>query len=212
MTTNIDALKSRIKVLMCDQYGTVVDMQAGLIEVATPYLKSKGWNGRPDAFVTWWRRTYFETGSHFGSPVLRAVASIACVLAFTAVHAEPTPVGRWRTVDDATGKVKAVVNIVENGGVLSGRIEQIFDADPAWNGRCLSCRDERKDQPVLGMVILSNLRKDGAEFTGGKILDPENGNVYRCKLRVTADGQKLEVRGFIGISLFGRTQVWVRER
>ena len=59
MTTNQE-FKANIKVLMFDQYGTLVDMQAGLVEVATPYLKSKGWNGRPDAFVTWWRRTHFE--------------------------------------------------------------------------------------------------------------------------------------------------------
>jgi 2-haloacid dehalogenase len=55
-----EALKQTIKVCMFDQYGTVVDMQKGLTEAVTPYLQKKGWNGRPDAFVTWWRRTHFE--------------------------------------------------------------------------------------------------------------------------------------------------------
>ena len=65
---------------------------------------------------------------------------------------------------------------------------------------------------MLGMVILTDLRKDGDQYTGGKILDPQNGNVYRCNVRVVDGGKKLEVRGFIGVSLFGRTQVWQREQ
>jgi uncharacterized protein (DUF2147 family) len=128
------------------------------------------------------------------------------------VRAESSPVGLWRTIDDATGKAQSVVRIVENAGVLSGRIEHIFDSAPGWDGRCGKCRDERKDQPVLGMVILTNLRKSGDDYTGGEILDPESGNVYRCRLRVVEGGQKLEVRGFIGISLFGRTQLWLRDQ
>jgi len=140
------------------------------------------------------------------------VALLAGALIGGTVWAQSSPVGLWRTIDDATGKTKSVVRIVENAGVLSGRVEQILDPDPGWDGRCEKCRDERKDQPVLGMVILTNLRKSGDEYTGGEILDPENGNVYRCRLRVIEGGQKLEVRGFIGISLFGRTQVWLREQ
>ena len=60
------------------------------------------------------------------------------------------------------------------------------------------------------MKILRGLRWDGEEYSGGEILDPDDGSVYRCKLRVTGAGQKLEVRGFIGISLFGRTQIWLQ--
>ena len=138
-------------------------------------------------------------------------ALLAGALIGGTVWAESSPVGLWRTIDDATGKAKSAVRIVENAGVFSGRIEQIFDPDPGWDGRCDKCRDERKDQPVLGMLILTNLRKSGDEYAG-EVLDPENGNVYRCRVRVVEGGQKLEVRGFIGISLFGRTQVWLREQ
>jgi len=127
------------------------------------------------------------------------------------ILAQTTPVGLWRTVDDATGKPKALVRIVDTDGILSGQIVQLFEPDPKWDGRCDRCRDHRKDQPVLGMTILTNLRKDGDGYKGGEILDPENGNVYRCVVRLTDGGDKLEVRGFIGIALFGRTQIWMRE-
>lgn len=140
------------------------------------------------------------------------VALLAGTLLGGAVCAQATPVGLWRTIDDATGKARALVRIVDNAGVLSGRIEKIFNPEPGWNGRCLECRGERKDQPVRGMLILTNLRKTAGEYAGGEILDPENGNVYRCRMRVAEDGQSMEVRGFIGFSLFGRTQVWVREK
>jgi uncharacterized protein (DUF2147 family) len=133
-------------------------------------------------------------------------------LAIGTAGAQTTPAGLWRTIDDATGKPKSLVRIVEQDGVLSGRIERLFDPDPKWDGRCDQCRDERKDQPVLGMTILTNLRKDRDEYGGGDILDPENGNVYRCTLRVAEGGTRLELRGFIGISLFGRTQIWLREQ
>ena len=58
--TDIAALKSTLKTCMFDQYGTVVDMQSGLTEIATPYLRARGWAGNPNSFVTWWRRTHFE--------------------------------------------------------------------------------------------------------------------------------------------------------
>jgi uncharacterized protein (DUF2147 family) len=128
------------------------------------------------------------------------------------VVAQSSPIGSWRTIDDVTGKAKSTIRIAEKDGVLSGQIEKIFDPEPGWDGRCTKCRDHRKDQPVLGMIILNNMRKTGEEYSGGEILDPENGNIYSCRIRMVEDGRQLEVRGFIGISLFGRTQVWVREQ
>ena len=125
---------------------------------------------------------------------------------------ETSPVGLWRTIDDATGKTMSVVRIVDKGGLMFGSIESIVEPEPDWDGRCLKCRDHRKNQPIVGMVILSNLRRMGDDYAGGEILDPENGYIYRCSLRLIEDGRRLEVRGFIGISLFGRTQVWVREK
>jgi uncharacterized protein (DUF2147 family) len=131
--------------------------------------------------------------------------------ALGAAAAEPTPVGTWRTYDDHTGKARSIVRIYEDNGKLFGRIESSLD--PARAGRiCDLCKDDRKNQRVVGMVIIRGLTKDGEEFGGGDILDPDNGKIYRCKIRVTEGGGKLSVRGFIGISLIGRSQTWTRER
>jgi uncharacterized protein (DUF2147 family) len=136
----------------------------------------------------------------------------ASFLASAVSLAAATAEGLWRTVDDKTDKPRALVRISERDGVLSGRIERLLDPDPKGDGRCDRCRDERKDQPILGMIILSDLRKEGDRYAGGRILDPENGNVYRCNVRVIDGGKKLEVRGYIGVSFIGRTQVWLREQ
>ena len=141
-----------------------------------------------------------------------ALVLAALILCGSAGRAEPTAVGLWRTIDDATGKAKALVRIVETDGIVSGQIVQLFDPDPKWDGRCDQCRDDRRDKPVIGMLILTNLKQDRDQYSGGEILDPENGHVYRCKLRLTEGGNRLEVRGYIGIALFGRTQIWLRER
>ncbi len=120
-----------------------------------------------------------------------------------------TPVGRWKTIDDKTGKPKAIVRVYEENGRLFGRIEATLD--PKAKKVCDKCTDSRKDQPIVGMVILRGLSQHGGEYTGGDILDPDNGSVYRCKMRLTDQGAKLSVRGFIGFSLLGRSQVWTRE-
>ena len=148
-------------------------------------------------------------------PVLfarQATLIVMLLLGSDLAWGETSPVGLWRTIDDVTGKTMSVVRIVDKDGVLSGRIESIFEHEPHWDGRCVKCRDHRKNQPIVGMMILSNLRKVGDDYAGGEILDPENGKIYGCILRVVEEGRRLEVRGFIGISLFGRTQVWVREK
>src|SRR6185436_12453345 len=101
------------------------------------------------------------------SRVWQAIVLFGVALWCGELSAQATPVGLWRSVDDATGKTKALVRIVETGGVLSGTIEQLFDQDPTWDGRCDHCRDHRKDQPVVGMTILTNLRRQGGEYGGG---------------------------------------------
>jgi len=121
-----------------------------------------------------------------------------------------SPAGLWRTFDDKTGKARGLVRIYEEDGAFWGKVEAALD--PARAGRkCDACTDERKGQPVVGMVILRNMKKDGSEFTGGDILDAENGSVYRCKFKLSDGGRKLVVRGFLGVSLFGRSQTWTRE-
>ena len=126
--------------------------------------------------------------------------------------AEPTPVGLWKTIDDTTGQPKGLVRISERNGQLEGKIERIFPKpgdDPA--PKCDKCDGTRHNQPVLGMTILWNLTKQGGDYQGGEILDPENGRIYQAKMKLIDGDKKLEVRGFIGFSLLGRRQVWLRE-
>ena len=132
--------------------------------------------------------------------------------AFRLGAADATSVGLWKTIDDTTGQPKGLVRISERNGQLEGKIERIFPKpgdDPA--PKCEKCDGTRHNQPVLGMTILWNLTKQGGEYQGGEILDPENGRIYQAKMKLIDGDKKLEVRGFIGFSLLGRSQVWLRE-
>ena len=139
---------------------------------------------------------------------------IAAVLAVPSAWAQDaSAVGLWQNIDDETGKPKAMIRITENQGQLEGRIDKLFrPADQEQNPRCDKCDGARKDQPIIGMVILSGLKKDGDAYSGGEILDPANGKVYRSKATLKDGGKKLEVRGYVGAPMFGRTQTWVREQ
>jgi uncharacterized protein (DUF2147 family) len=141
--------------------------------------------------------------------------AVACLLGVFAASAfaQGSPAGLWKTIDDNTKKEKSFVRIGESGGVFTGKVEKIVDPDTPKDAVCKECSDERKDKPIVGMTILRNLRQssdDKTEFEGGDILDPNNGKVYKAKLKLVDNGSKLEVRGFIGISLLGRTQTWIR--
>jgi uncharacterized protein (DUF2147 family) len=120
-----------------------------------------------------------------------------------------TPVGLWRSIDDETKSPKALIRIAEQGGTLVGRIEKILT--DKTDAVCDKCTDERKDKPVQGMTILTGLKKDGDEWSGGEILDPNNGKVYKARVKLAEAGRRLDVRGFIGFAALGRTQTWVRE-
>lgn len=137
----------------------------------------------------------------------------AATLSIAPAFADNTsPAGLWKNIDDETGKPKALIRITDNNGVLSGQIEKLFrDANDDQNPKCDKCEGARKDQPIIGMTILSNLKKDGDEYAGGEILDPNNGKVYKSKLHLTDGGKKLSVRGYIGVPMLGRSQTWVRQ-
>lgn len=123
-----------------------------------------------------------------------------------------TPLGVWQTIDDHTQRPKALVEIAQNSdGTLSGRVIKGLDANDTPDRRCTKCTDERKDQKILGMTIIKGMKQDGDAWDGGNILDPENGKVYRCKMRLEDSGKKLVVRGYIGVSLLGRSQTWIRQ-
>ena len=145
----------------------------------------------------------------FASPAFMAVIMAWCGSVFAA--SVQSPIGVWRTIDDETHEPRALVAIHDEGGTLAGRIIRLYraageDPDP----RCTKCPDERRDQPVVGMTILRNLHREGDTWIGGEILDPESGRIYRANVRLAANGSRLEVRGFIGFALLGRTQVWER--
>ena len=143
--------------------------------------------------------------------MIRTLAVVLCLSAsaLRAADFAATPAGRWRTFDDKTGKAKAIVLLYEEKGLLFGRVEMLVDPDAVKI--CDKCSDERKGQTVTGMVVIRRMKKDGEEYTGGDILDPKNGSVYRCKMRLIDQGRKLSVRGYLGLSLFGRSQTWVRD-
>lgn len=123
--------------------------------------------------------------------------------------AQATPVGLWRTIDDETKQEKSLVRISDAAGVLSGKVEKIFDASKA-NAVCEACTDERKGKPVQGMTIIRNAKQgdDKELWEGGDILDPNNGKVYKLRLKPIEGGKKLEVRGYVGP--FYRNQTWIR--
>jgi uncharacterized protein (DUF2147 family) len=137
------------------------------------------------------------------------VTLVPCI----ALAQEPSPAGLWRNIDDTTGKAKALIRVTEHSGEFSGRIEKIFPEpgeDP--NPKCDKCEGTLKGQPNLGMTIMSGFRLDGTEYGGGTILDPENGKYYKSKMSLADGGKKLNVRGYVGIPLFGRSQTWLREQ
>lgn len=116
--------------------------------------------------------------------------------------------GKWKTIDDATGDAKSIVEITERDGKIYGKVIEILN--PAMKGlKCKDCSGSDKDKPVLGIEVVRGLIKDGDKYTDGKILDPSNGKLYKCT--ISLDGtDKLKVRGYVGISAFGRNQIWHR--
>jgi uncharacterized protein (DUF2147 family) len=139
------------------------------------------------------------------------LGTLALSLASLSAFAQMSPVGLWKTIDDDSKKEKSLVRIKEANGVYSGTIEKLLDPDSKPDAVCDKCTDDRKDKPVLGMTILRGLKQsatDKAIYEGGDIVDPNNGKVYRTRLKPVDDGKKLEMRGYIGP--FYRTQVWLR--
>jgi len=128
-----------------------------------------------------------------------------------AALAQATPVGLWKTIDDETKQERSHVRIAEAGGVLTGRIEKVTDPTKQ-DAKCEKCEGTKKDQRVIGMAILEGVKRDGGadHWEGGTILDPNNGKVYKVRLTPKDGGKSLDVRGYIGAPMLGRTQTWVR--
>lgn len=139
------------------------------------------------------------------------LAALLLAAASATVFAQASPAGTWKTIDDETKQEKSIVRISDNGGVLTGKIEKL--TDPAkQEATCDKCSDARKDQKIIGMTIIEGVKKAAGEeyWDGGSILDPNNGKVYKVRLTPADGGKKLDVRGYIGAPLLGRTQTWIR--
>ncbi len=127
---------------------------------------------------------------------------------FTTTGFSQTIFGAWNSFDEETNKIESVIEIYEKDTKAFAKIISIKDANKS-SARCVECDGKRKNEPILGMNILTGLKKDGDEWSGGKILDPKNGKEYKCYLQLL-DDNTLKLRGYIGISMFGRTAIWKR--
>ena len=122
--------------------------------------------------------------------------------------AQASPEGRWKTIDDETGKVKSIVEITASGGKLRGQVVDILQSDRGPDPTCDKCKGANKDKPIKGMTILWDLARDGDEWTGGTILDPAKGKTYKSKAKLL-DAGRLGVSGCV--AFICREQVWIRE-
>ncbi|MEO1031025.1 MAG: DUF2147 domain-containing protein [Bacteroidota bacterium] len=114
--------------------------------------------------------------------------------------------GKWKTIDDETGKEKSIVEIYEDNGKIYGKIVEILTEKK--KAVCSKCDGDKKDQPVLDMVIIEGLEKGDDVYEGGTILNPENGKEYKCRLKIGEDKDTLQVRGYV--AFFYKTQYWKR--
>ena len=144
------------------------------------------------------------------SPLITVLSFLIIGFCSNTFAAAATPAGLWRTIDDNTGKPRSLVRINENNGEFSAVIEKGLLASDTPDAVCDKCKDERKGQRIVGMTIVKGIKLVDGHYEGGEILDPENGKVYRCLMKLDSTGKQLEVRGYIGISLIGRSQTWTR--
>ncbi len=141
-----------------------------------------------------------------------SLVALSLALASTAALAQTSPVGVWKTIDDKTKTERAQIRISEAGGVFSGKLEKLLAADAKPDSVCDKCSDDRKDKPIVGMEIMRGVKRGDGDnlWDGGTILDAAEGKVYKVKLTPADGGKKLDVRGYVGMPLLGRTQTWIR--
>ncbi len=139
-----------------------------------------------------------------------ALALLGALVFSHAAAGVPSAAGVWKQMGD-DGKVGALVTIAEEGGVFVGRLSQLFlDPGDDPNPVCNNCPGDKLNQPLLGLVFIEGMKQDGLDYEGGTILDPESGKVYHAKMSLSPDGTELTVRGYLGWSIFGKSQTWTR--
>ncbi|MBT4413600.1 MAG: DUF2147 domain-containing protein [Polaribacter sp.] len=116
--------------------------------------------------------------------------------------------GKWHSTNENTGEVDSVIEVYKKDGKAFAKVVDIKDA-ARKDAVCEKCEDENKNRPILGLNILTGLEKDGEEWSGGNILDPRNGKIYKCYIKLI-EPNKLKLRGYIGLALFGKTAYWER--
>lgn len=137
------------------------------------------------------------------------LTALVLVLAVSiSAHAQSI-VGKWKTIDDNTGKEKSIIEIYEKGGKYYGKVTRLLNPSKV-DPKCDNCTGTDKGKPIVGLVIIKDLEKKGNEYSGGKITDPESGKEYKCTVKLNGT-DKLDVRGYVGISLLGRTQTWQKQ-
>jgi uncharacterized protein (DUF2147 family) len=150
-------------------------------------------------------------------PMMRPIQislAAACFAFFAAsgAHAqEPVVTGLWQQVDSESGRSQAWFLFRERNGVFEGAIAKMFPEpgrDP--NPRCVQCEGDQKNAPFLGLAIIRGMKRHGLDYEDGSILDPRSGTRYNALMRLSPDGRTLTVRGYLGISLFGKDQTWTR--
>jgi uncharacterized protein (DUF2147 family) len=135
------------------------------------------------------------------------ITLLFCITAMNSMQSQSV-VGKWKTIDDATGEAKSIVEVFSKSGKIYAKVVDVLDPAVKYN-LCKKCPGDDKNKPILGLNIIKGLSKDGAEYNSGEILDPKNGKLYKCALSLESK-DKLKVRGYIGFSLIGRTQYWYR--
>ena len=123
-----------------------------------------------------------------------------------------SPIGYWKTLDETTGKPKSIVQVwKDQDQILMGKVVKIFPDTAVHQAKlCAACKGDQHNQPIVGMVIISGLKSTDTQWAHGRILDPENGRSYKCTVKLTENGKKLNVHGYTGFLLFGRSQTWER--